>query len=95
VSGDGGRIGLWLDGDQFQIRSIGKTGKRHFGGMIRMRAAVFAGQAGALKRSLHGAQVLAGDGDMVHFELFGYDGQAGEQHNENRSVHAVIILAEL
>ena len=73
VRGDRGWIGIRLDRDLLEIRTIRETGERNLGGVVGMRPSVLAGETCGLKRALHGPNILAGNCSVVDFELRGYE----------------------
>ena len=80
-----------LDAHQLQIRAIREAHQRHFRGVIAVRAARNGFDAHGTEPGLHGAQVRAGDGDVVEFGIGGGE-EGGEGCQEEREAGHVLIV---
>jgi hypothetical protein len=91
VRGHRGWIGIGLNRDLFEIGTIGKTGERHFRGVVRMRPAVLARQPCGLKRTLHGPNIFAGDRGVVDFKFHSHQREASK-HEQDGFEHRPILV---
>ena len=82
MRGDRGRIGVRLDGDQFQVGAVRETGQRHFGGVIGVRTAVLALDTDAGERPLHRFQILAGYRNVIDVKCLRHGGHREERAAE-------------
>gem|GEM_PF-4998770 len=74
------RVGVGLQGDQFQVPAVWKTDQRHFGGMVTVGAAVDGPDAHGGKIGLHFFEAGSGHRDMIDFQAGG-EKQRGQQRN--------------